>query len=135
MATIFQIDTKLLKSGIDARTEALPCEESAQLERLVAQYAERFHPTAPEERFWVDVLIRADWRLRRLAKAESESWLDECIQLRIDATENSYRLALHELQRLQSNGRPWRGTAMPAVALPHPSELGKHAGISRYRAK
>ncbi|MBV8842452.1 MAG: hypothetical protein JO307_06540 [Bryobacterales bacterium] len=129
MATIFQIDKKRrvsrvgVKSGIDARAEALPHERSAELEQLAADYMESFHPSAPEERFWVDLLIRADWRMRRLAKAESETWLNERIQRRIDATENSYRLAVRELQRLRSDGRPWRGTTLSAAALPQPSEL------------
>jgi len=114
-----------VKSGINARAEALPYERSAELEQLAAEYIESFHPSAPEERFWVDVLIRADWRMRRLAKAESETWLDERIHRRMDATENSYRLAVRELQRLQSDGGPWGGKALSAAALPQPSQLRK----------
>ncbi|MGO9009477.1 MAG: hypothetical protein ACLQPN_05180 [Bryobacteraceae bacterium] len=41
-------------------------DRSAGLARLTAQYYRRWQPVAAEERLLVDLLIAADWRLRRL---------------------------------------------------------------------
>ena len=49
-------------------------EDPAALEALTAEYIERFHPCSPERRHYVDTLIRDDWQLRRLAKADAQIW-------------------------------------------------------------
>ena len=118
-----------LKSGIDALSEIIPGEDPVALNGLTQEYLDRFRPATPEERSYVDVLIRADWRLRRLAAAEAQLWnyrievvkqsalhqnakhpLGQAfcnadlqfarLQRCIDSTERSYRQALRELQRL-----------------------------------
>jgi len=120
MATIFEIkNQRCLKSGIDTRAEVLPNEESADLERLTKEYTDRFRPATPEERFFVDLLIRAEWRLRRFAKTESER-----LQKRIDAAEISYVRALRELERLQA-ARPHPEPPPQLIAKPSTSsEIG-----------
>jgi len=117
-----------LKSGVHARSEIIPGERAASLNGLAAYYVKRFAPATPEERYYVDILIRDDWRQRRLAKADTQVWLHGMentytelgdnplgqvlvetdtnflrLQSRIDSTERSYRRALHELQRLQTH--------------------------------
>ena len=105
-----------LKSGVHAESEIIRGENPAGLEALTSEYIERFHPATPEQRFYVDILIRDDWKLRRLSKAEAEMWnrtmegvflLEEAnqtfarLQRRINDLERSYKAALRELERLQ----------------------------------
>jgi hypothetical protein len=115
-----------LKTGIDAQSIIIRGEDSADLEALTAEYLERLRPRTPEQRHYLDSLIRDSWQLRRLAKADAQIWdramnrayqLDEeaplghafeiedrtfiRLQRRIDSTHRSYKAALHELQRLQ----------------------------------
>ena len=115
-----------LKSGIDAQSEIIPGEAPAALDVLTAEYLDSFRPATPQERVQVDILIRADWQLRRLARAEAQLWsagyqdltipeqenatgrifynLDSAfvrLQRRIDATQRSYRAALKQLESLQ----------------------------------
>src|ERR1700719_374172 len=116
-----------LKSGIDAESLIIHGEDRAALETLTQEYVERFHPTTPEQRHFVDILIRDDWQLRRLAKVDAQVWERELIsplkydqnaplgsayacgsttfsrlQRRMDCAERSYQRALRELQRLQA---------------------------------
>jgi hypothetical protein len=132
-----------LKSGIDAQSHLIRGEDHSQLQTLAAEYLERFRPATPEERFYVDTLIRDDWQLRRLAKADAQIWeyqmqlaykLDKdsplgqafagCdrtfirLQRRIEATERSYQRALRELERLQSTGQPVARPDLPETLLP-----------------
>jgi hypothetical protein len=120
-----------LKSGVYAEAEIIAGEDPAALEALTAEYVQRFHPTTPEERHFVDTVVRDDWRLRRLARAESQLWeytmrhtpffdkehplghvvtvADETfarLQRRINDVQRSYRAALRELERLQTQERP-----------------------------
>src|ERR1700719_947636 len=66
-----------LKSGIDAESLLIRGEDRAALETLTQEYIERFHPTTPEQRHYVDTLIRNDWQIRRLAKVDAQIWEDE----------------------------------------------------------
>jgi hypothetical protein len=116
-----------LKTGIDAESLIIRGEDGDDLETLTAEYVARFCPQTPEQRHYVDSLIRDDWQLRRLAKADAQIWeyamssafkLDQNaplghafqradksfirLQRRIDSTHRSYKAALHELQRLQA---------------------------------
>jgi hypothetical protein len=61
-----------LKTGIHSESSVLPCEDAAAHEALVADYYARFRPTLPEERVYVDEIIRCEWMLRRLRRTESE---------------------------------------------------------------
>ena len=115
-----------LKSGIDAESLIILGEDRAALETLTQEYVERFHPTTPEQRYYVDILIRDDWQLRRLAKVDTQIWKRELIsplkynqnaplgsayacgsttfsrlQRRMDCAERSYQRALRELHHLQ----------------------------------
>jgi hypothetical protein len=116
-----------LKSGIDAESLIILGEDRAALEALAQEYVDRFHPTSPEQRHFVDILIRDDWQLRRLAKVDAQIWEYELtwplkrdesaphgrayasgstifyrLQRRMDCAERSYQCALRELQRLQA---------------------------------
>jgi hypothetical protein len=116
-----------LKSGIDAESLIILGEDRVALEILTQEYVERFHPTTPEQRHFVDILIRDDWQLRRLAKVDTQIWERELIsplkydqnaphgvayacgsttffrlQRRMDCAERSYQRALRELQRIQA---------------------------------
>jgi hypothetical protein len=132
-----------LKTGIDAQSTVIRGEDIAGLETLTAEYIQRFRPQTPEQRHYVDCLIRDDWQLRRLAKADAQIWdramnrafqLDKNaplghafeiddkhfvrLQRRIDSTHRSYKAALQELQRLQSEGG-----AGASVGQPQPADL------------
>jgi hypothetical protein len=137
-----------LKTGIDAESLVVPGEDADDLTTLTAEYLESCRPASPQERVQVDILIRADWQLRRLARAEAQLWQDADndlterarafplgnayrdysnvftrLQRRIDATERSYRLALRELKQLQAV-RPATPADAPAEApLPPPKPI------------
>ena len=92
---------------------------------LQNEYIARFQPLTPEERFQVDTLLRNEWILRRLFRAEAQLWeyhamradrsegvpLGEALvagnevfrrlQRRITLAERSYKEAFAELERLQ----------------------------------
>jgi hypothetical protein len=116
-----------LKSGVDAEAEIIPGENPAALAELTNQYLQRWRPTTPEQRCYVDTLIRNDWVLSRLARAESDLWqygmlspyqsdknhpegaaMYRCerafgrLQSRINFIQRSFKEALRELKSLQS---------------------------------
>ena len=66
-----------LKTGIHAESEVIPGEDPAELEKLAADYHQRFVPATPEECFLVDSLVDADWQMRRLRKARAQLWVHE----------------------------------------------------------
>ena len=119
-----------LKSGLYAKSLIIAGENLADLEALTAEYLAEYQPAAPAERYQVDIMIRSEWQLRRLAVTETKLWnarIDNVyrpteavtrgvafsegslafIRLRriTDATERSYQAALRELERLQSARR------------------------------
>src|ERR1039458_7824395 len=59
------------KSGLDADSQFCYGEQRADFYRLQVEYFTRFSPQSPEERFHVDTLIRNEWSLRRLLRAEA----------------------------------------------------------------
>jgi hypothetical protein len=63
-----------LKTGIDAQSHIITGEDPEALERLTAQYYERFQPQGPEEVALIDEAISSDWLLRRLRKTEAQLW-------------------------------------------------------------
>ena len=118
-----------LKSGLHAKTVIIPGERECDFADLQKDYYARFQPATLEQRQYVDLMLHADWRLRRLAVAEAQLWdyvmsqydvnedlllgeafdrSDSFLRLQrcIDSTERSYRRALHELQRLQAQAPP-----------------------------
>jgi hypothetical protein len=129
-----------LKSGVYAQAEIIAGENVADLQTLTDEYIARFCPTTPEERGLVDTLIRDDWRLRRLARAEAQLWefsmrhtdlLDKQnplghvltvndegftrLQRLINQIERSSQNALRALERIQS-GRDLEPIASEAAA-------------------
>src|ERR1039457_3604690 len=62
------------KSGLDADSQFCYGEQRADFYRLQVEYFTRFSPQSPEERFHVDTLIRNEWSLRRLFRAEAHLW-------------------------------------------------------------
>jgi hypothetical protein len=65
-----------LKTGIDAQSHVIPGEDPAALEALTLEYYDYFHPVSAVQRFLVDIMITADWQLRRLHKLEAQFWED-----------------------------------------------------------
>ena len=119
-----------LKTGIEAKSQIIPGEVSGELESLARDYYLEWQPATPTECVLVDDLIRADWQLRRLSRAEAQLWtheladaaksfngLDEdaplghvaarsChqfhfLQRRIDSAERALYRALDHLRRLR----------------------------------
>jgi hypothetical protein len=114
-----------LKSGLDAESQFVAGEDRTEFAQLQYEYIARFQPLTPEERFQVDTLLRNEWILRRLFRAEAHLWeyhtiradrsegvpLGEALvagnevfrrlQRRITLAERSYKDAFAELERLQ----------------------------------
>src|SRR5690348_7501187 len=124
-----------LKTGIEAQSHIIPGEVSGELESLSRDYYLEWQPATPTECVLVDDLIRADWQLRRLSRAEAQLWtheladaaksfngLDEdaplghvaarsChqfhfLQRRIDSAQRALYRALAQLQRLRHGPPP-----------------------------
>jgi hypothetical protein len=66
-----------LKSGIHAESQVIPGEDPAELEALAAEYRREFRPKSRLAVFLLDAMIRADWKLRRLQKIETQLWQQE----------------------------------------------------------
>ena len=112
-----------LKTGIQAKSQVIPGEDPVELEQLAADYHLQFQPSTPLERFLVDVLVNAEWQLRRFSRLEAKLWehalvpdssglgeaYDRNLQTfarlhrRMEAIERSYYHALQQLQRLQAD--------------------------------
>src|SRR5205823_2770605 len=54
--------------------EIAPNETTANLETLTAQYHDQFQPATPEEVTLVDLIVRNEWLLRRMAAVEGGYW-------------------------------------------------------------
>jgi hypothetical protein len=141
-----------LKTGIDAESLIIRDEKANDLQALADEYMDRFQPATPEERFYVDTLIRDDWQLRRFARADAQIWEYACdhayeldednplaqvfnlksqtflrLQRRIDAAERSYQRALRELERLREARLAAKPSAEPDPAPPPaPQPVGKY---------
>jgi hypothetical protein len=130
-----------LKTGIHAKSLALPSENVAELEELIEDCYSRFHPTTPEARCYLDDFIFCEWNLRRLRAAETQSWryqdedsfrgpqkypLGFCatthatsftrLQYRMDATRRARDRALQSLKKLQAEA------ALAPAPPPEPAE-------------
>jgi hypothetical protein len=131
-----------LKSGLDAESQFVVGEDRSEFAQLQYEYIARFQPLTPEERFQVDTLLRSEWILRRLFRAEPQLWeyhtmrasrsdgvpLGEALvagnevfrrlQRRITLAERSYKDAFAELERLQ--------LARPSLAAPQNTSQPDH---------
>jgi len=111
-----------LKTGIEAKSLVIPGEDPAQLEALLHEYLDMFHPASPVERFLVESLVHFDWERRRLTRVQGEflqmdlterrrhaaaqcgafeTSTAQLLYRRLTAAERSYYRALHELQKIQ----------------------------------
>jgi len=137
-----------LQSGLDAESQFVTGEDRSQFAALQDEYIARFQPFTPEERFQVDTLLRNEWSLRRLFRAEAQLWeyhalradrsegvpLGEALvagnevfrrlQRRITLAERSYKDAFAELERLQRARRSLAATPPDQPPAGDPTELG-----------
>ena len=63
-----------LKSGLDAQSLVIPGESPDAFAQLRDEYYDRFTPTDPEQRFYLDTAIRCEWQIRRFQKIEEQLW-------------------------------------------------------------
>ena len=63
-----------LKSGIYAKSEALPGEDPAQLDALAGDFREEYQPHTPTQVALVDSLTGGEWLLRRLRQSLTRLW-------------------------------------------------------------
>src|SRR3979490_1803012 len=63
-----------LTSGIRPQSETIPQESEKDLKTLPAQFHQQFAPATPEECALVDIVIRNEWLLRRMAMVEGSYW-------------------------------------------------------------
>jgi hypothetical protein len=135
------------KTGIHAKSLVLPSEKRADLDQLIDQYFQRFHPASPEARLFVDDLIYCEWTLRRLRHAETQLYqfqntnsysgaekyplgkAGSCnpnsfskLQYRVDATRRAIHRALQALEKLPAEPAP-APPAEPGPPAPLPPSL------------
>src|ERR1035437_3898811 len=138
-----------LRTGIHAKSLVLPYENRAELEQLIDEYYQSFHPASPAARSFVDDLIRCEWTLRRLDNAETQTWRYQNedrlrdpekyplgksatynpnafskLQYRLDATRRARDRALLPLEQLQAKTAaappPPTPQKPPPQTRPHP---------------
>src|SRR3954447_4087912 len=61
-----------LKHGVDAQSIVIPGEDPAAYDALAASYEARYEAHNVDERFLVDILLRADWQKQRLQRVEAD---------------------------------------------------------------
>jgi hypothetical protein len=61
-----------LKLGIDAKSMIIPGEDPAELERLTAEYHDRYNPVGPVESAILTEAIRAEWLRKRYYRIEND---------------------------------------------------------------
>jgi hypothetical protein len=66
-----------LKTGLDAKSEVLRFESRPDYEALIAEFYTRYHPTVPEDRALVDMLISSEWLTRRYMSIDTAVWEHE----------------------------------------------------------
>ncbi len=122
-------------------------EDPKALDRLVAEYYDRFAPSTPEQRCLVDCLIADEWRLRRFLRTEGEMLTEnsreitggrlnlgesvrlsasglELIERRISATRKSYLATLRALNELRAAEAPAASKPSPRpIMLPAPEPV------------
>ena len=114
-----------LKSGLFSEAAILPGESPDAFKDLQSDYTQRYHPTTPDERFYVDQMIRNEWLLRRFHRIEESMWISQTksldltdpaalgdffvkappafarLERRIRAAERAYQKAHDELVKLR----------------------------------
>jgi hypothetical protein len=123
------------KTGLYAKSLLVRGEKQEDLDTLTNEYYGHYQPQSPEERDFVDALIRDSWRLRRFDSVEAQLWefrisnhnyRDDNSPLgqaflgadqqfarlyrMIAATRRSFKESLHELERLQAARQENRST-------------------------
>jgi hypothetical protein len=134
------------KTGLYAKSLLVRGEKQEDLDTLTNEYYDRYQPQSPEEREYVDALIRDSWRLRRFDAVEAQLWefrisnhkyRDDNSPLgqaflgadqqfarlyrMIAATRRSFKESLHELERLQAARQENRVTQPPKELDPPPA--------------
>jgi hypothetical protein len=133
-----------LKSGIDARSNIIRGEDPSDLQGLTNFYYRECQPASAQEQFYVDILIRNDWQLRRMERVDAQFWEYHLeghskpipgaelgrawnggsaaflrLQRRKNDIQRSSLLARQELKKLQAE-RPAAQPSQPAeTAAPH----------------
>lgn len=69
-----------LKSGLDAESQFVYGEDRDEFATLQREYFDCYQPRTPGERFQVETLIRNEWTLRRLFRAEAHLWEHQVIR-------------------------------------------------------
>jgi hypothetical protein len=119
-----------LQSGLDAESQFVIGEDRSDFYALQQEYFQMIRPRNPCERFQMDRMIRSEWLLRRMFRAESHVWeyhtmranrsegvpLGEAwatashvfmrIHRRTTALERAYQQAWDELRRLRGGSAP-----------------------------
>ncbi len=134
-----------LKHGLDAKTEVLRCESEETYEALIAEFYARYHPTVPEERALVNMMIHSEWMERRYACIDAGVWergfydtgteslglvfeksqnaFDKVCR-RINSAQRNFQRALKQLRELQS-GQPSRDRQEAVLKTPNPTNPNK----------
>jgi hypothetical protein len=139
-----------LKTGLDAKSEVLRFESRPDYEALIAEFYTRYHPTIPEDRAFVDMLIRSEWLSRRYTAIDTAIWEHEFFKTgetslgatflksqdafervgrRINWAQRNYQLALTQLleirekraKRAHSNSAEAAGTEADHAPDPEPT--------------
>ena len=126
-----------LKTGLDAKSEVLRFESRPDYEALIAEFYARYHPTVPEDRALVDMLIRSEWLSRRYTAIDTAIWEHqffkgetslgatflksqeafERVGRRINWAQRNYQLALKQLLDLRAK----RAAQVEEAAEPEPA--------------
>ncbi|MBZ5726469.1 MAG: hypothetical protein LAP87_15890 [Acidobacteriia bacterium] len=137
-----------LKTGIDAQSHIIPGEDPDALAALNAEYHQRFQPANPDERALVDLLVSAEWQLRRFRTVEAHLWTAKIqdayktdedaplgnvfasssntfvrLQRLIDSAQRSYLRTLKELRHAQELSAQAPPDPDPPALSPLPSVL------------
>src|SRR5437763_991752 len=134
-----------LKSGVRAAAEIIPNETKEDLDALTAQFHHQFQPATPEENSLVDLVVRNEWLLRRMAMVEGSYWdlkvrrkrghpPDETdfidkdftrLQWRLNSIQRNLFTALDRLKALQTNRERPREPIDSAPDKPELASFGR----------
>jgi hypothetical protein len=94
-----------LQSGLDADSQFVIGEDRADFHALGHEYFQMIRPRNPRERFYMDRMLRNEWLLRRMFRAESHVW--EYHTMRANRSEGvPLGEAWDELRRLRGGSAP-----------------------------
>jgi hypothetical protein len=128
-----------LRHGLRARTVVLPGENREEFQQLCDDLEAEWQPLTRTELFYVEQLVAAQWKLKRLEVAEA-SLLQQTLAAKIQVPlldrlgqaqarmERSFSRAQHELQQIQKSRKQTQSPSAPAdVNVAHASACS--AGI------